>query len=49
MARSSKLTNDFRDKLIQWLESRVNSASTARERIAYLEVIAFIKTEGVLK
>jgi hypothetical protein len=44
-----KLSNDKRDALIKWLENRVQNSTCAREKIAYLETIAFIKTGGILK
>jgi hypothetical protein len=45
----TKLSNDFRDMLLEWLEARSKKATCVREKVAYLETIAFIKTGGLLK
>jgi hypothetical protein len=49
MRKRHELSNDFRDMLIQWLEVRASKSTCTKERTAYLETIAFIKTGGLLK
>jgi hypothetical protein len=49
MRKRHELSNDFRDTLLEWLALRASKAQCTREKVAYLETIAFIKTGGLLK